>query len=268
MGRSATLEHDAQRLHGLYARTSISPPSTALRDIGGNIVPASGDRAVYSDALQRTFLLSALVTALCLLLGFPIAYLLATLPLRHSNLLMILVLLPFWTSLLVRTTAWIVILQRQGVVNEARCSARHHRSSSRWSSCTTAGRLHRHDPHPAAVHGAAALRVMRGIPPLRARAALARRHPAGRLPPGLPAADPAGRRRRRLLVFILAVGYYITPALVGGAGRPDDQLLDRLPPLQTLNWGWRRRWRAAAAATFVLSLVYDRLVGIDRLKLG
>jgi putative spermidine/putrescine transport system permease protein len=58
------------------------------------------------------------ITVLTLLLGFPIAFLLATLPMRYSNLLMILVLLPFWTSLLVRTTAWIVLLQQQGVVND------------------------------------------------------------------------------------------------------------------------------------------------------
>ena len=67
----------------------------------------------------RTFTISFGVTALCLILGFPVAYLLATLPAGRSNLLMIFVLLPFWTSLLVRTTAWIVLLQREGVVNNS-----------------------------------------------------------------------------------------------------------------------------------------------------
>jgi putative spermidine/putrescine transport system permease protein len=55
---------------------------------------------------------------ICLLLAFPVSHLLATLPMAKSSLLMILVLLPFWTSLLVRTTAWIVLLQEQGVVND------------------------------------------------------------------------------------------------------------------------------------------------------
>ena len=68
---------------------------------------------------ERTFLLSLLITGICLVMAYPVAHLLATLPLRYSNLLMILVLLPFWTSLLVRTTSWIVLLQSQGVVNDA-----------------------------------------------------------------------------------------------------------------------------------------------------
>ena len=90
-----------------------------FRDLDGSISRVAPERQVYLMLFQRTFLLSALITALCLLLGFPIAHLLATLPLRYSNLLMILVLLPFWTSLLVRTTAWMVILQGQGVLNNA-----------------------------------------------------------------------------------------------------------------------------------------------------
>ncbi|HUE46406.1 MAG TPA: ABC transporter permease, partial [Aestuariivirgaceae bacterium] len=84
----------------------------------GAIVRQPPHQRIYVDLYLRTLLLSVVITALTLLLGFPIAYLLATLPMRYSNLLMILVLLPFWTSLLVRTTAWIVLLQQQGVVNE------------------------------------------------------------------------------------------------------------------------------------------------------
>ena len=76
------------------------------------------DRRVYLTLFARTLKVAGLVTAICLLLGYPIAYLLASLPLRKSNLLMILVLLPFWTSLLVRTAAWKVLLQQQGVIND------------------------------------------------------------------------------------------------------------------------------------------------------
>ena len=76
------------------------------------------NRQIYVKLFWRTFLISVSVMLLCLFLGYPVAYLLATLPLRYSNLLMIMVLLPFWTSLLVRTTAWIAILQSQGVVND------------------------------------------------------------------------------------------------------------------------------------------------------
>jgi putative spermidine/putrescine transport system permease protein len=73
---------------------------------------------IHQLLFLRTLQISLMVTVFCLLLGYPIAYLLATLPLRTSNLLMILVLLPFWTSILVRTTSWIAMLQSQGVVND------------------------------------------------------------------------------------------------------------------------------------------------------
>ena len=66
----------------------------------------------------RTLKISGLVLLICLLMGYPIAYLMATLPTKTSNLLLILVLLPFWTSLLVRTTSWIVLLQTEGVLND------------------------------------------------------------------------------------------------------------------------------------------------------
>ena len=79
-------------------------------------VPES--QQIYVQVFGRTLWISILVTALCILLGYPVAFLLANLPLRISNLLMILVLLPFWTSLLVRTTAWVVVLQTEGVLND------------------------------------------------------------------------------------------------------------------------------------------------------
>ena len=75
-------------------------------------------RRSIRNVLGRTFWISAMVTLICLVLGYPLAYLLATLPPRQSNLLLILVLLPFWTSLLVRTAAWVVLLQNEGVVND------------------------------------------------------------------------------------------------------------------------------------------------------
>ncbi len=73
---------------------------------------------IYLYLFFKTFLISAIITIICLLLAFPIAHLLATLPMAKSSLLMILVLLPFWTSLLVRTTSWIALLQEQGIVND------------------------------------------------------------------------------------------------------------------------------------------------------
>ena len=89
------------------------------RDTDGNLVSAPPERSVFVAAMERTLWISAMVMFACLILGYPVAYLLANLPERTSNLLMILVLLPFWTSILVRTTAWIVLLQAHGVVNDA-----------------------------------------------------------------------------------------------------------------------------------------------------
>lgn len=90
-----------------------------MRNADGAIIAAAPDQAIYREVFARTFLISLGVTVLCLILGFPVAYLLAALPPGRSNLLMIFVLLPFWTSLLVRTCAWIVLLQSKGVVNDS-----------------------------------------------------------------------------------------------------------------------------------------------------
>lgn len=72
----------------------------------------------YARIFRNTFEVSLLTTAICILIGYPLAYFLSQLPRRTANLCMITVLLPFWTSLLVRTYAWLVLLQRRGLVNE------------------------------------------------------------------------------------------------------------------------------------------------------
>ena len=84
----------------------------------GSIARQPPDRRIYLPLLRRTFAVSLGITALCLLLGYPIAHLIAHAPPRRAALLLALVLVPFWTSLLVRTTSWIVLLQTQGVIND------------------------------------------------------------------------------------------------------------------------------------------------------
>ena len=84
----------------------------------GEISRKADKDSLYLLLFWRTLKLSLLITFLCLLLAYPIAYLLSTLSVKTSNLLMILVLLPFWTSLLVRTTAWIALLQQEGIIND------------------------------------------------------------------------------------------------------------------------------------------------------
>lgn len=241
-----------------------------VRDIEGRIAPVADDRAIYLMLFERTFVLSALITLLCLALGFPIAHLLATLPLRYSNLLMILVLLPFWTSLLVRTTAWMAILQSQGVLNNALVGlgiiSDEGRVQLMYNQAGTVIAM-THILLPFMV--LPLYSVMRTINPSYVRAARslgATSWTAFRrvyLPQTLP-----GIGAGSLLVFILAVGYYITPALVGGAS---GQLISNLIAFHmqnSLNWSF-----AAALATLLLAAVlvlywlYDRLVGIDNMKL-
>src|SRR5690606_33727336 len=241
------------------------------RDENGRIVPAPEDRRIYLALFARTLLLSVLITGLCLLLGYPVAHLLATLPLRYSNLLMIMVLLPFCTSLLVRTTAWIAILQGQGVINSTLVAL---------GIITDEGRLSLVYNQTGTIVAMTHIllpfmilplySVMRTINPAYVRAARslgASSWTAFRriyLPQTLP-----GIGAGSLLVFILAVGYYITPALVGGAS---GQLISNLIAFHmqnSLNWSL-----AAALATLLLVLVlllywlYDRLIGIDKMKLG
>ncbi|MCA0272230.1 MAG: ABC transporter permease subunit [Proteobacteria bacterium] len=240
------------------------------RDDSGAIVRTAEKERIYLYLFWRTFFLSGLITLICLVLAFPIAHLLATLPLSKSNLLMILVLLPFWTSLLVRTTSWIVLLQQQGVVNDALVAL---------GLIGTDGRLTMINNQTGTIVAMTHVllpfmilplySVMRTIKPSYVRAARslgATSWTAFRrvyLPQTLP-----GMGAGVLLVFILAVGYYITPALVGGA---DGQLISNMIAFHMSKANWSL---AAAIATMLLFSVlilywlYDRLIGIDNLKLG
>ena len=241
------------------------------RDVDGSIMRVEENQRVYVNLFLRTFAMSAAITVICLILGFPIAHLLAVLPMRMSNLLMILVLLPFWTSLLVRTTAWMVLLQGQGVVNNILVWAGIVADDARLEMInnlmgTVVAMTHILLPFMILP----LYSVMRPIPPSYVRAARslgATSWTAFRrvyLPQTIPGIGAGG-----LLVFILSVGYYITPALVGGAS---GQLISNLIAFhvnKSNNWSL-----AAALATILLAAIlllywlYDRLVGIDKLKLG
>jgi putative spermidine/putrescine transport system permease protein len=231
------------------------------RNADGAIVAAPPDQAIYREVFARTFLISLSVTALCLILGFPVAYLLATLPPGRSNLLMIFVLLPFWTSLLVRTCAWIVLLQSKGVVND----------SLHWLGIIDEPlRLiyNRFGVCVAMTHVLLPFMIlplyssMKAISPayLRAAASLGAPPVTAFLRIYLPQTLP-GIGAGSLLVFILALGYYITPALVGGAA---DQMISYFIALyttETANWGLASALGAVLLlATVLLALVYGKLV--------
>ena len=255
-----------------------SPPHTAwylLRSIdrdydeNADIVPISEDQAIHVNVLWRTIVISAVVTILCLVLGFPIAYLLGTLPTKQSNLLILLLLLPFWTSLLVRTTAWLVLLQNEGVINDLAIYF------GLWDEPVQLVR-NRLGTYIAMVHillpfmVLPMFSVMKGIDPyhMRAAASLGANPLRSFLKVYLPQTIP-GVGAGVLLVFILSLGYYITPALVGG---PRDQMLSYFIAFHannTVNWGM------AAALSLVLMVcvvvffaMYQRLVGVGNVKMG
>lgn len=226
---------------------------------------------IYLPILWKTIWLSALITFLCFIIAYPVSYLLSTLPLRTSNLLMILVLLPFWTSLLVRTSAWIAMLQKEGILNNIFVYLGFISDESRVQMIyniqgTVISMVHILLPFMILP----LYSVMKTIPPSYMRAARSMgatgtyaftRVYFPQTVPGIAAGT--------LLVFILAIGYYITPALVGGS---DGLLISNLIAdhiKKTLNWSL-----GAALGTILLVVVlifywlYNKLVGVDNLKFG
>jgi putative spermidine/putrescine transport system permease protein len=234
-------------------------------------VEQNENRQIYVKLFWRTFMISASVMGLCLLLGYPVAYLLATLPLRTSNLLMIMVLLPFWTSLLVRTTAWIAILQSQGVVNDLLVFVGITADDSRFSliyNMTGTIIAMTHILLPFMI--LPLYSVMKTIPPsyMRAARSLGATPTVAFIKVYVPQTIP-GAGAGGLLVFILAIGYYITPALVGGQ---DGQLISNMIAYhmqKSLNWSLAAALGGILlAGVLLLYWAYDRVIGIDNMKLG
>jgi putative spermidine/putrescine transport system permease protein len=226
---------------------------------------------VYVPLFWRTLLLSVAITATTLLLGFPIAYLLATLPLRYSNLLMIMVLLPFWTSLLVRTTAWIVLLQQQGVLNDMLVAIGIIGDDGRVMMVYNATGTIIAMTHILLPFMVLPLySVMKGIPPSYVRAARS----LGANPwtafwkVYVPQTIP-GIGAGAVLVFIISIGYYITPALVGGQSGQMISNLIAFHMQQSLNWGLAAALGSLLlGSVLILYWVYNRIVGVDNMKLG
>ena len=228
-------------------------------------------RQIYTKLFIRTLIISGSVMLLCLILGYPVAYLLATLPLKYSNLLMIMVLLPFWTSLLVRTTAWIAILQSQGVVNDLLVWIGVTGDESRFSliyNMTGTIIAMTHILLPFMI--LPLYSVMKTIPPsyMRAARSLGATPTAAFIKVYMPQTVP-GIGAGGLLVFILAIGYYITPALVGGQ---DGQLISNMIAYhmqKSLNWSLAAALGGLLlGGVLVLYWAYDRIIGIDNMKLG
>jgi putative spermidine/putrescine transport system permease protein len=236
---------------------------------GPELKPES--QRIYLMLFARTFGLSMVITFSCLLLGYPIAWLLASLPLRTSNLLLILVLLPFWTSLLVRTAAWKVLLQQQGVINDILVWAHIISNDQRLVMINNATGTIIAMTHILLPFMILPLySVMKTIPPSYVRAAksLGANDWTAFWRVYFPQTIP-GIGAGAILVFILSIGYYITPELVGGTSGTFISNRIAYHISSSLNWGL-----AAALGTMLLVFVlvlywlYDRIVGIDNVKLG
>jgi len=260
-----------KRESGKYTNSYYLAAVDAEKLSDGSIAMKAEERQVYVSLFWRTIRLSFTITALTILLGYPIAYLLATLKTKISNMLIILVLLPFWTSLLVRTSSWIALLQKEGVINDilvgigvigddGRLAMIHNETG------TIVAMTHILLPFMILP----LFSVMKTIPPSWVRAARS----MGATPftafrrvylPNTIAGIGAGG----ILVFILAIGYYITPALVGGTKGTLISNFIAYHVSTSLNWGL-----AAALGTILLLLVlalyilYDKVVGISNMKLG
>ncbi|WKC38556.1 ABC transporter permease [Ectopseudomonas chengduensis] len=227
------------------------------------------DTQIYLQLYSKTLNMALVITLLCALLGYPLAYYLAGLPSNRANLLLVLVLLPFWTSLLVRTTSWIALLQTNGVINSTLMGIGliSQPFEMLYTSFATVVAM-THILLPFMI--LPLYSVMRGIDPSYMRAALSlgdKPIPAFvriYFPMTLP-----GLSAGALLVFIISVGYYITPALVGGT---DGQMISNIIAFhmqRSNNWEL-----AAALGSLLLGLilllywVYDRFVGASNIKLG
>ena len=220
----------------------------------------------YLRILTNTFELAAWTTLICIVLGYPVAYMLANAAGRSRSWLTLFVLLPFWTSFLVRTFAWIIMLSRKGVVN--------------WGL----GHFGISDPAPMIYNYTGVLigmshalmpiailtmsSVMEGIPRDLTKAAgtLGARRSQAFLRIYLPLSMP-GVASAALMVFISALGFFITPALLGG---PRETMITQviIDSVQTLlNWGLASAIATLLlVSTFVVFFLYDRLAGFSTLS--
>ena len=240
-------------------------------DENGDIVKVEESRRIYTQLWLRTLEVAFFVTLFCFLMGYPIAHLLATIPMKYSNLLMICVLLPFWTSLLVRTASWMILLQQQGVVNDffvmIGLVSDDNRPEMMYNKVGTYVAMSQ-ILLPFMV--LPLYSVMKTVSPSLMR--------AGKSLGGTPFVSfwkiyfpltISGIGAGSLLVFIIAAGYYITPELVGGASGKLISNSIAYHMKQTLDWSFASAMGLMLlAGVMAVYWIYNKLVGIDNIKLG
>lgn len=223
----------------------------------------------YLNVLWNTIKTCIFITLITLLLGYPVSYVLVTVSDRLRNFLMVLVLLPFWTSFLVRTYAWIVILQQNGVVNQFLQSIGLIDEPIKLVHNTVGvyvGLIHILLPFMIlALYG-----VMKSIDLelIKAACSLGATPTKAFFKVFLPLSIP-GIAAGCLIVFIISIGYYVIPALLGGSKNTMISQLIAQQIGEQLNWGF-----GAAIAMVLLIVVliilylFNKFVGIDKISLG
>jgi putative spermidine/putrescine transport system permease protein len=223
----------------------------------------------YLQVYIVTLKISAIVTLVSLLLGYPIAYLLASMPPRITNLLIVLVIVPFWTSYLVRTYAWMVLLGRNGIINNLLI----------WLGAVSSPLKLTYNLFGVSVAMIHMLlpfailpmySVMKGIDRnlLKAAQNLGASPIRSFVKVYLPLSIP-GVGASVLLTFILALGFFITPALMGGLREVMISMLIETQVSELLNWGF-----ASALATILLVFtliiffLFKRFLGFERMAGG
>jgi putative spermidine/putrescine transport system permease protein len=259
---------NAERWTPDYLLTAVDLKRGVEGGMLGGIERVEPDQRVFTGILLRTFEISLEVTLLALLLAYPLAWWLSTLSERQANVLMILVLVPFWTSILVRVAAWIVLLQREGLVNSALMSLSIIGQPLELLFNRTGVIISMtHILLPFMI--LPLYSVMKSVPPTYLRAAVSLgSSPLAAFWRVYVPQTYAGIGAGALLVFILAIGYYVTPALLGG---PNDQMISYYIAQYTnvdVNWGMACALGAVLlVATLILYAVYRKMAKAE-LSLG
>ena len=241
----ATLKQETGQLTASFILSAVDMEQAT----DGSIINKHTDQSIFRFSLWTTLSISLSVTAICLVIGFPVAHFLTTVPPKRLGIFMIFVLLPFWTSLLVRTSAWIVLLQREGPVN----------TLLQWTGLIGAPLALLHNRTGVLIVMVHVLLPFMILSIYACMVAIPRDYVRAARSLGggpvkifwriyLPQTYP-GIGAGCLLVFILALGYYVTPLLVGG---PRDQMISSYVAFytnQTINWG------LASALGLVLILI-------------
>lgn len=237
----------------------------------GSIMRVPPYERIYVKLFIRTAWMSVLITALALALGYPLAYWISRMPDSKANLMMIAVLLPFWTSLLVRITAWIVLLQSKGVVNSVLVG-------SGIVSEAHRPQLINNELGTIIVMTQVLLpfmvlplySVMRSIPDSYMRAAVSMgAHPWRAFWRVFAPLTLSGVGAGVLLVFILAIGYYITPELVGGQSGQFISNRIAYNVQQSLNWGLASALGTIlTVVTLILFLIYGMITGKGKVSIS